>query len=407
VVFSVTVVLTGPVDAATLASLSAQRQPGLDVVVVADAELDLPKPRPESARVVVAPAGRDALRAGLAAAAGDVVVWLDRPAVLGPDCVAALARRPLGRADAVSVARAARCAPPAVPTEELADRCAAGTVAALFAPAPAGGAEPVPIAFRRELGLSATAAEPFAGVAEELAYRLEISGADLAAARDAQAWVVGGLDPVREAVLRGQLPWLHRPAGRVWPVPLVVASVDAAGAPDDAMVRACVDGLLAGAETDLVVHLAGAGAALAAEYAPEPRVRLVDAAPATAFPSPYLLKVPPSVGVGPAALGGLLGQAARWRVGRIRVLPAGSVPSAPVLELVRAGATGERWETGEEYDVASLVSPPQVPAPPVGAVPEDLAVLVAGPRSLARATVVVGRTVAGHLRDRLRVRLGL
>jgi len=401
----ITVVTAGPVDAGTLASLSAQDYPAdlLDVVVTVPSDVadpspcDLPKPRPEGCRAVAVPAGASpaaAFRAGLAAAAGQVVVWIDRPTVLARDGIAALVRAPLERPDAVRVALARRAPGSPVPPEELADRCADGTVEGLFRrPGPRAGVGPV--AFRRERGL-AVPVEPFTGYADEVAYRLGLLGASVVTLAGAPAWVLGPEDPVRAAALRGHLPSTDRAPGRTWPVPLAVAAVQAE---DDGPTRSCVDRLLAG---DVVVHLAGAGPALAAEYADEPRVRLVETLPALAFPSPYLVAVPASLGVGPSTVDDLVVQAVRWGVGRLRVLPAGTSATSPVLELRGAGA-GERWESGVDFDVVSLLAPPDaVVAPPAA----SDAMLVVGPRSLARATFLVGRGVAAQARDRIRLRLG-
>ena len=149
--------------------------------------------------------------------------------------------------------------------------------------------------------------------------------------------------------------WLRKVGGTGWAVPLVVVVVDVAGQPLE-VVRASVDSVLANDETDLRVCLVGPWDTMGAEPRsvlddPALDLRLVAAtyrsrsagavrsrAPESAFPSPYLLNVPVTCGVGSTAIRRLVDFAdqhslvwygwpclvARWLTGSVADVGAGS-----------------------------------------------------------------------------------
>jgi hypothetical protein len=248
------------------------------------------------------------------------------------------------------------------------------------------------------------------------------------------------------ADLMPQPRWLRRGAAgavRTWAVPLVTVVLPVAGQPLE-RVRAAVDAILAGTEPDLRVCLVGPWDALpddrvrvladpdlelrliAATYRSEARVRLVTEAPATAFPSPYLLRVPAGYGLAPAAVARLLDLADRDQLGLVRVAPPAG--GAEEVELWRTAALGRAgWHAAAGVPAADLVTEAYgartVAASAVGVV--DLArvpaerlvdaaatapagrwlparVEVAGARSLALATLVVTRQYARRAMARLR-----
>jgi hypothetical protein len=230
---------------------------------------------------------------------------------------------------------------------------------------------------------------------------------------------------------------------RTWAVPLVTVVLPAAGQPLE-RVRAAVDAILASTEPDLRVCLVGPWDALpdgrvrvmadpdlelrliAATYRSEARVRLVTEAPATAFPSPYLLRVPAGHGLAPEAVARLVDLADRDHLGLVRVAPLSG--GAEGVELWRTAALGRAgWHAAGGTPVADLVAEAYgartVAASAVGVVDlarvpvdrlVDAAVIapagrwlparveVAGARSLALATLVVGRQYARRVLARLR-----
>lgn len=263
-----------------------------------------------------------------------------------------------------------------------------------------------------------------------------------------------------------QARWLRRTPGRLWAVPLVVAVVEVAGQPLE-LVRACVDRLLASDEADLRVRLVGDWDRLsedrrsiladpdlelrliAESYRADLRVELVTEAPRSAFPSPYLLKVPVHLGVGRHTVRRLLAEADRSQDGLLRLLApgAGAGLAPPALELWRTAAVsralrhrrsdeplaeavtgvyGSRWLTDPSFGVEDLTTSPVAPpelagaphpagarrpataphpaARPPGSPPAPQAVPVAGVRSLLRATGYVAKLAARRLLRRTAAR---
>ncbi|MEV4757256.1 hypothetical protein AB0J86_19370 [Micromonospora sp. NPDC049559] len=453
----------------TLASLAHQTYPAdLFEVVVVDAEardrFELPKLRPERCLLVDA-AGRAPFPTAVAASSSKVIIRLPAGAVVAPELVAALVRWQHVTPEAVSIATLAEIASDWSSAEEISDRAADGTLASA---APAAGATPsaeltkllagthdlrtadhlaflavagMPFAFARDRYEPGT--DPYEGADIEVGYRLAQAGAVFLPEPHARAWAVGAdraaLARRQRARLANLLPYPrgNRGAGgRTWAVPLVTAVVPADGPYET--VRSCVDRLLGGQEGDLRVLLVGdwenlpAGSGedsdlglLAAEYRAEPRVRLVTSEPTNGFPSPYLLRVPSRLGVGPATVRSLITSADRWQAGLVRVLPAAASSAAQALELWRTAALsralrvgapvgklpavvgrthGERWETGSEYDVVDLTSPKAARAAAAagrGAGRPTETIAVGGARSLAKATTFVARRYARAAKRRI------
>ncbi|WFE25246.1 hypothetical protein O7623_17735 [Solwaraspora sp. WMMD791] len=396
----------------------------------------------------------------VAAATSEIIVRIPAGAVPGPDLVGALARWPQADPDAVSLAVPA-CFGGTVPEPEMvAAHASAGTLGQLFASSAVDAgltrrletthqlrtadhtafqtAAGTAFAFHRSRYRPGT--DPYQGADVEVAYRLAQAGAVFVPEPTASLWTLVPADPAgRDRQARAELtdllpyPRQHRDRpGRTWQVPLICAVV-----PVDQpyeVVRACVDRLLASDERDLQVALVADWAAagqpddlrlLAAEYRHEPRVRLVDTAPTSAYPSPYLLRVPARLGVGRRTVGAVTAAMEKWRCGLLRVLPAGAGSATYAVELwstaARSRAThagtpedglveavaashGQRWETGSEYDVVDLAAtgPGAADAAPTAA-PRRAAqtVPVGGARSLGRATVFVARQYARGVRRRL------
>jgi hypothetical protein len=229
-----------------------------------------------------------------------------------------------------------------------------------------------------------------------------------------------------------------RPAGAAGAgeVPLVTVVVETGGQPLE-RVRAAVDSVLAAGEPDVSVLLVGpwrelsggrvsvlADPALdlrliAETYRCEPRVRLVEHGPDSAFPSPYLLHLPAAWALAPDAVGRMVEFADRQRLGLVRVGPASlwrtsavsrarwvnrdGEPLAAVVAQVHGAAAVPAGKIGLR-DLSGL-TPAQfadgVPAAVLGGgrwLPAT--VEVAGFRSLLRATWVVARLAVHRLRHR-------
>lgn len=154
----------------------------------------------------------------------------------------------------------------------------------------------------------------------ELGYRLAQKGALFVPADEARSWHLGRslvMDRELEVNHRNR-PWLRdlisdmrhwRPRGRIYTVPWFEVVVDARGH-DYESVMHTVEGCLTGNPTDLRVTVVGAWSRppserhhpiddpwqdvrmLAAEYASEPRVRLVEELPGSAFPSMFRVWLP-------------------------------------------------------------------------------------------------------------------
>lgn len=488
----------------------------LEVVVVDDGsepKLELPEVVPEHCRVVRAGDystgwGRaNALHVGATVAEGTVLHWLDADLIPFPEHVAAQVRWHHAAPDVVTLGYK-RFVPHGLPAvSEVVRRAEAGTLAELFPP---GATEPHDyveelieatdqlraadhLAFRAHVGATAALRRDLyeavggldtslrLGEDSEFGYRLAQAGALFVPEPQARSWHLGPSHAMRlgQRLRRHNRPyladrmalprWLRGSARRSWAVPLVSAVVTVERAPAE-QVQACVDRLLASDEYDLRVHLVGDWPGLAdhrrrllddpqldlrlvaAAYRSEPRVNLVAAAPQTVFPSPYLLRVPVTTGVAPDTVRRLVTEADTWRVGLVRLLPAGTGggPSPQPVELWRTAAVsraarwlpdtplseavpavwGQRWVTAEPHALVDLAAVPAealaagsgaaAAAGAVGgagggpAVPGSAGsgtgrggpaaappVPVAGLRSLLRATAYVGRLAAGRVRRRV------
>ncbi|MFV2083494.1 hypothetical protein [Micromonospora sp. LOL_021] len=414
-------------------------------------------------------------------AKGEIIVRIPAGAVPAPDLVSALTRWQQASPAAVSVAVPMIFSGRAPDPDVIVAHASAGTLGQLF---PGSTVDPglarlldtthqlrtadhlvflaaagTGYAFQRDRYQAGS--DRFQGTDVEVAYRLAQAGAVFVPEPAATLWTAALADPVTagqraDAELTDLVPFprarRNRP-GRVWQVPLVTAVV-----PVDQpyqVVRSCVDRLLGGDERDLHVALVGDWAAagtdssgtdssgtavgradsggsdlrlLAAEYRSEPRVRMVSSAPLTAFPAPYLLRVPSRLGVGPRTVGSLVAAMEKWRCGLLRVLPAGAGAPTHAVELwstaarsraLHAGTAdgalveavaashGQRWETGSEYDVVDLTAAGSgaaggpATAGPRGGRRAGQTVTVGGARSLGRATVFVARKYARGVRRRL------
>lgn len=360
-----------------LASLAGQTYPDdlLEVVVVDDhtsPPLRLPALRPEHSRIVTVPAGY--WGAGYARAygahicAGDVLVWMDADMIADPRFVEAQVRWQQTHAECVTLGRVRFAETvPATPDELVAlardnalhgfldtgrhHEWVEGRLAAsndlrhadhLGFHTYVGAAA----ALRRSLYEATGGLDPDLDLGQdtEFGYRLWQAGAVLLPERTATAWHVGRAgtartrlpsERFRTGVLAELMPHPHAyrehvPAARRR-VPLVHVVVDVSGT-SYGLVRSCVDRLLDSAETDLHLTLVadwdatGARWPIAggphldlrliqANYLGEPRVSFAGTAPLTGFPSPFLLQVPATRGLGQVALSRLLAGAERSRAG--------------------------------------------------------------------------------------------
>ncbi|MFV2008682.1 MULTISPECIES: hypothetical protein [unclassified Micromonospora] len=404
-------------------------------------------------------------------AKGEIIVRIPAGAVPAPDLVSALTRWQQASPAAVSVAVPMIFSGRAPDPDVIVAHASAGTLGQLF---PGSTVEPglarlidtthqlrtadhlvflaaagTGYAFQRDRYQAGS--DRFQGADVEVAYRLAQAGAVFVPEPAATLWTAAPADSVTageraDAELTDLVPFprerRNRP-GRVWQVPLVTVVI-----PVDQpyqVVRSCVDRLLGGDERDLHVALVGDWAVagtdssgtdssradlrlLAAEYRSEPRVRMVSSAPVTAFPAPYLLRVPARLGVGPRTVRSLVEAMEKWRCGLLRVLPAGAGAPTHAVELwstaarsraLHAGTAdgalveavaashGQRWETGSEYDVVDLTpagsgaAGGSATAGPRGGRRAGQTVTVGGARSLGRATVFVARKYARGVRRRL------
>ncbi|MBO4275114.1 glycosyltransferase family 2 protein [Microbispora triticiradicis] len=344
----------------TLAGLAAQTYPAdlLEVIVVdngSDPPLRLPEIRPRGTRLLVceAPGRARARNAGLAAATGDVIHWMDSDVVPEREEVEAHMRWH-HLAPYLSVTSYLRFSTAALPAPEE----VAGTddLAKLFEPAEphawiedlverSQGLTRSPRPFSIHIGGASSAnvrlferagamdPEMILGQDTEMGYRLAQAGAVFIPDPQARAYHLGPsmrmrdserINRVSHALVTDRVPgyrWLRTHPSRQWKVPQVEVVVDAtAGSYDE--VRATVDGVLAGTVTDLAVVLTGPWDELAPEqraplkdprldlvllrahYAHEGRVRLATTPPDTT--SPYRLRVPPGWSPGEDTLGRLL-----------------------------------------------------------------------------------------------------
>lgn len=444
----------------TLAALARQTYPAhlLEVVVVDDGSrppLELPKIRPEHCRLVRVSGGwgrANALRLGAERSDGEIIHWLDADMVTYPEHVEAQARWHHELGYAVTLGWKRFVDGPWPSADEVADACGEGRADRLFAGRRVERHEFVEgviartdqlraadhlafmvhagatAALRRELYEAAGGMDPRLRLGEdtELGYRLAQAGAVFIPEPQARSWHLGSTHMMRHraALQRYNRPFLAdrmplprwlRDTGGAGTVPLVTAVVRADGQALEP-VRATVDSLLRSEERDVRVLLVGPWSTLtdqrvavladpqldlrllAATYGSDPRVRLAGREPDSIFPSPYLLRVPAGHPLAPAAVRRLVEYADRERLGLVR--------SGDGVELWRTAAVGRAaWVRRDGEALADVVSEVYGAGAPAG----DLAarwlpasVEVAGVRSLARATRVVGRLAARRGGARLR-----
>ncbi|WP_440087230.1 glycosyltransferase [Streptosporangium sp. LJ11] len=374
-----------------LAGLAAQTYPAaLTEVVVVDngssPPLRLPALCPADTRLIVCPVpGRaHARNAGLAAATGDVIHWLDSDVVLDRRSVEAHMRWHHA-APYLVVTGYLRFTPAGLPAPEVV--AAADDLAKLFEPAEphawlvdlvertdgltanphrafslhVGGATSVNAALLAAAGPMDT--DLILGQDTEMGYRLAQAGAVFVPEPLSRAFHLGPtmrmrdkapIDRVSHAFVADRIPsyrWLRSHPARQWKVPYVEVVVEPAGRPGKGYtydeVRATVDAVLAGTLPDVAVTLTGPWDRVGAEgraplknpdldlvlirghYAHEPRVRFADeVSAASAVPA-----VPPDRTDGSAAPG------PAWAVPYRLRLPAGWVPGedtlARLLDLAR------------------------------------------------------------------------
>jgi GT2 family glycosyltransferase len=474
----------------------------LEVVVVDDGStppLTLPPLRPANTRLIKIDTGEwgiaHACNVGVRATSGEIVLRLDADMVVFPEHVEAHARwhHRLPYAVTLGAKRFVDVRPggPGWPTPDQVERAG---VPGLFDEAGTTGHDHIEellaatdqlrtadhlvfrahvgatVALRREMFEAAGGFDPALrrGSDTEFGYRLLQAGAVFVPEPAARAWHLGPSSIMRDRqrILRYTRPftadrmphprWLRRAGGTGWAVPLVTVVMPVGSEPLE-RVRAAVDSVLANHERDLRVLLVGDWAKLtdeprrvlddplldlrliAATYRSDPRVRLVDAAPDTPFPSPYLLRLPVTTALAPWAIGRLIDEADRHQVGLVRVgLPDGErrvelwrtaalgrarwlgwPPDEAGLAACVARTHGERTLTPRSAGVVDLLPVPVdrltagMGAPGLSAVETAAGELrwlptrveVTGVRSLARAVMVVaalaGRRVATAVRRRV------
>nr|WP_237683804.1 glycosyltransferase [Nocardiopsis sinuspersici] len=401
-----------------LASLAAQTYPGdlMEVVVVDDRSsppLRLPALRPAHCRVLTPPDGGwgagYARAYGAHASTGDILLWMDADMVVCPEFVEAQARWQHVHAEAVTLGRIRFShTGPDSPAEALALARAGALHRALDAgrhhewvhrllTESDGLRDADHLGFHAYLGAAAAVRRSLyeatggvdpgldLGQDTEFGYRLWQAGAVMLPEPAATGWHVGRAgtartrlpsERFRTEVLAESMPHPHAYRERV-PVhrrrtPLVHTVVDVSGAPYD-LVRACVDRLLASAETDLAVTLvadwegAGQGRHAAglhldlrlaqATYLSEPRVSFAGSAPRTGFPSPFLLQVPVSWGLGQVAVSRLLASAERARAGLTELFSATSPTRDAGVRLWRTRALARAIRVCDEgEDLGDVVA---------------------------------------------------
>ncbi|GIF52731.1 GT2 family glycosyltransferase [Asanoa ferruginea] len=387
----------------TLASLAHQTYPAelLEVVIAddtSDPPIELPKIRPSNCRIVrVADHssgwGRsNALHVGATNSTGEIIHWLDADMVVYPEHVEAQARWHHVSDEVVTLGHKRFVGTGWSTPEEVAERCAAGTINTLFAwdeTDPHDYVEKIiddtdqlragdHLNFRAHVGATAALTRRLyeetggldtslrLGEDTEFGFRLTQAGAAYVPEPKAGSWHMGPTNMMQrgEQLRRYNHPFLAdlmphprwlRPAGnRAWKVPLVTAVVPAEGSFE--LVRTCVDRLLASDVNDLRILLVADWSAITQErmsvlndplldrrlieatYRSEPRVALVSAVPETVYPSPYLLRVPVTCGVDANTVRRLVGVADEWQVGLVRVLPPGVTGPDAAVELWRTSA---------------------------------------------------------------------
>lgn len=398
----------------TLAGLAVQTYPAtLTEVIVVDngssPPLRLPELRPENTSLIVCPVpGRaHARNAGLSAATGDVIHWLDSDVVLDRGSVEAHMRWH-HEAPYLVVTGYLRFTPAALPAPEVV--AAAGDLAKLFEPAEphawlvdliertdgltanphrafslhVGGATSVNAALLAASGPMDT--DLILGQDTEMGYRLAQAGAVFVPEPLSRAFHLGPtmrmrgkapIDRVSHAFVADRIPsyrWLRSHPSRQWKVPYVEVVVEPSGRAgwedpgysyDE--VRATVDAVLAGTLPDVAVTLTGPWdrvggegraplkdpdldlALIRGHYAHEPRVRLTVGDFAARAPSeagtavPYRLRLPAGWVPGHDTVARLLDLASDGGYGLVSVLLAEGGQGA---DNVDSGGAAEAGEAG-------------------------------------------------------------
>lgn len=381
-----------------LAALARQTYPAaLTEVVVVDNGSSPPLSVPSWVRLVVCPTpGRASARnAGLAAATGDVIHWLDSDVLLTPGSIEAHMRWH-HRADYLVVTSYIRFTSAPVP-DSLPD-----DLAAAFEPA-----EPhawiVDLVERTE-GLTANPQRPFSlhvggatsvnarlievagpmdddlilGQDTEMGYRLAQAGAVFVPEPAARAYHLGPtmrmrdkqpIDRVSHAFVADRIPayrWLRGHPGRQWKVPYVAAVVTAGSYEET---RDVVDAVLACTVPDVEVVLVGPWDSLSLErrsplrdpqldlvllrghYAHEGRVRLAGSSAGVSPAVPYVWRLPGGWVPGEDSLAMLLDVARDEGQGLVNVL----------LEETSAGVVAARLERTAAFARAAIVAAPGEP----------------------------------------------
>ncbi|MFC4107669.1 glycosyltransferase [Micromonospora zhanjiangensis] len=488
----------------TLASLAHQTYPAelLEVVVADDGSeppIELPEIRPANCRIVRVPEVSDgwgrsnALHVGATHSDGEILHWLDADMVIFPGHVAEQVRWHHVSDEVVTLGYKRFVGEGWTTPEEVARRCAAGTIGELFRiedTEPHDYVEKIiddtdqlrhgdHLNFRAHVGATAALTRAMyertgglntelrLGEDTEFGYRLTQAGAVFVPVPEARSWHMGATHMMTKGVplrrfnhpyladLMPQPRWLRRGSNRSWAVPLVTAVLPAEGSLE--RVRTAVDRLLASDLTDLRVKLVADWDKITDErrsiladplldrrliqvtYRSDPRVELVGEAPETAYPSPFLLRLPAHVGVGPDTVRRLVAVADEWQVGLVRLLPAGAKspdeavslwrtsavsravrvrrPDEPLHKAVAAVA-GERWLSGDDLGVDDLRQIPEAelssPKPRLYSRPDKRrrieatdgqTIPVGGVRSLAHATRFVARQAAAGAARKVRRRV--
>ncbi|WP_440071852.1 glycosyltransferase [Streptosporangium sp. OZ121] len=393
----------------TLAGLAAQTYPAhlMEVVVAddgSDPPLRVPEITPANTRLVRVPDGRWgrgwARQTGAAAAAGDILHWVDSDMILDREHVEAHMRwhhlapyavvmgdvrfTPDGTGPS---AREVFSAVEAGDAEKLFDESAphewragvleetrwlrdAGAGAYRLH---SGATTSVPVALLRSVGGVNTTLNM--GEDTDLGFRLAQAGAVFVPDPRARAWHLGpSTVMIREkevhrhnwSVLPDLIPdlrWLRTHPRRAWLVPYVHVVVDARGASYED-VRASVDSALAGTLVDVAVTVVGPWSDLPAGrrpsldeplldlrlvrnlYVHEPRVSFTEEVPAGSAPAPFRLTFPAGWALGADSLAELVKLAEREEYGLLSV----------ALDEGASGVRAARFERTAAFARAALVS---------------------------------------------------